>query len=302
MKPSLRLLALAAAGLLVTATVPFGHAAPQSPVGDWDFVLGGKQRGVAFISFNSNSTITGGQILVPVVPVKPRTPKTPTVDPRNPDGLTTRPSDTPTTTPTTGFSSTTSNVIGSTTIGGFWTYDTTGRIIGNLSQIYRDFDSTTTVTTNGTNTVIQEVLKTNGVAFRGVVTPGVRMTLNAYNSIGTVTYKGVPTVDLADLDGDYTAETKRDGLLAFEFFTLEQIPSILNAYTITNGLGGSYNFNGLVLISRQKQMAIYTVSQEEDPRLSTYVGAFNSTTRRGTLKGANNTPGYGISYKVYERQ
>ena len=299
MKRSIRLLALAAAGILITATVPFGHAAPQSPVGDWDFVLGGKQRGVAFISFNPDSTITGGEI---IVPVKPRTPKTPTSDPRNPEGITTRPSDTPTTTPTTGSSSTTSNVIGGSVIGGFWTFDSNGRVIGNLSQIYQDLDSTTTVTTNATNTVIVLVKKTNGVAFRGVVTTGVRMTFNAYTSFGAVTYKGVPTVDLTDLDGDYTAETKRNGLLAFEFFTLEQDPSVLNAYNITNGLGGSYNFNGLALISRQKQMAIYTITDEETPRLSTYVGSFNSTTRRGTLKGANNNPSYGISYKIFERQ
>lgn len=299
MKRSLRLLTLAVAGILITATAPLGHAAPNSPVGDWDFVLGGKQRGVAFISFNSDSTITGGEI---IVPVKPRSPKSSTVDPRNPEGITTRPSDTPTTTPTAGSSSTTSNVIGGSVIGGFWTFDSNGRVIGNLSHIYQDLDSATTVTNNTTNTVTMLVSKTNGVAFRGVVTPGVRMTLNTYNSIGTVTYKGVPTVDLDDLDGDYTAETKRDGLLAFEFFTLEQDPSVLNVYNITNGLGGSYNFSGVMLISRQKQMAIYTVSQEEDPRLSTYVGAFNSTTRRGTLKGANNNPTYGIPYKVFERQ
>jgi hypothetical protein len=67
-------------------------------------------------------------------------------------------------------------------------------------------------------------------------------------------------------------------------------------------LRGSYNFNGLALISRQKQMAIYTITDEEAPRLSTYAGSFNSTTRRGTLKGANNNPSYGISYKIFERQ
>ena len=298
MKRSLRLLALAAAGLLITATAPLGHAAPNSPVGDWDFVLGGKQRGVAFISFNSDSTITGGEI---IVPVKPRTSKTPTVDPRNPEGITTRPSDTPTTTPTTGSSSTTSNVIGSSVIGGFWTFDSNGRVMGNLSRVYQDLESTSTVTTNGTNTVIVQVQKTNGVAFRGVVTPGVRMTLNAYNSFGTVTYRGVPTVDLTDLDGDYTAETTQNGLLAFEFFTLEQDPSTLNVYNITGGFGGSYNFNGMALISRQKQMAIYTITEEETPRLSTYVGSFNSTTRRGTLKGANNNPTYGMTYKIFGR-
>ncbi len=298
MKRSLRLLALATAGLIITATAPFGHAAPQSPVGDWDFVLGGKQRGVAFISFNSDSTITGGEI---IAPVKPRTPKTPTTDPRNPEGLTTRPSDTPATTSTTGSSSTTSNVIGGSVIGGFWSFDSNGRVIGNLSQVYQDLESTTTVSTNGTNTVIVVVLKTNGVAFRGVVTPSVRMTFNAYTSFGTVTYKGVPTVDLTDLDGDYTAETTRNGLLAFEFFTLEQDPSTLNAYNITGGLGGSYNFNGLTLISRQKQMAIYTITDEATPVLSAYVGTFDSTTRRGTLKGANNNPSYGMTYKVFER-
>jgi len=296
MKRSLRLLTLAAAGILITATAPFGHAAPQSPVGDWDFVLGGKQRGVAFISFNSDSTITGGEI---IVPVKPRTPRTPTADPRNPEGLTTRPTDTPTTTSTAGSSATNSNFIGASVIGGFWTFDSNGRVIGNLSQVYQDLASTTTVTTNGTNTVIVVVLKTNGVAFRGVVTPGVRMTFNAYTRFGTVTYKGVPKVDLADLDGDYTAETKRDGLLAFEFFTLAQDPSTFNAYNITGGLGGSYNFNGLALISRQKQMALYTITDEATPRFSTYVGSFDSTTRRGTLKGANNNPSYGMTYKVF---
>ena len=298
MKRSLHLFALASAGLLLTATVPFGHAAPQSPVGDWDFVLSGKQRGVAFISFNPDSTITGGQI---IVPVKPPIPKTPTVDPRNPDGITTRPGDTATTPTTSGSSTTTSNVIGATSIGGFWTYDSSGRVIGNLSQIYQDLDSTTTVTTNGTNTVIVLVMKTNGIAFRAVVTTGVRMTLNAYTRYGTVTYRGVPTMDLTDLDGDYTAETRQDGLLAFEIFTLEQDPSKLNAYNITNGLGGSYNFSGAALFSRQKQMAIYTISNEEKPKLSTYVGSFNPTTRRGSLNGANNTPTYGIPYKVFGR-
>jgi hypothetical protein len=163
-------------------------------------------------------------------------------------------------------------------------------------------ESTTTVTTNSTNTVINVVLKTNGIAFRAVVTTGVRMTLNAYTSYGTVTYKGVPQVDLADLDAAYTAETKRNGLPAFEFFELAQDPLQLNAYDLGNGFGASYTFSGMALMSAQKQLAIFTLTDGDEPQISTYVGSFKAMARKGTLKGANDTPTYGLPYKVYERQ
>ena len=126
-----------------------------------------------------------------------------------------------------------------------------------------------------------------------VVLDNTRVTLNAYTPYGTVTYKGIPMVDLPDIDGNYSAEGTRNKLKFFEFFTLEQDDAVLNSYDITGGIGPNYMYAGWALLSRQNQIAFYTLSNEETPLLSTYIGPFKTTTRRGKLTGANNQPSYG---------
>ena len=289
MKRSLRLLTLAAAGLLVTATVPHGHSASDSPVGDWDFVLGGKQRGVALMSFNPDSTISGTVIIRPVKPVLPATP---VIDPRNPTGSSGR--DGTKAPVSTNSSGTASNFVGSTTVLGMWTFDLKGNVVGFLANRYQDLSQSST---NG------PVYVTNSVSFRGTARSGLRFNFNAYSSAGTVSYKGVPMVDLPDIDGDFVAQTRRSGTTSYDFFTLTQnLGGGLNTYDISNGNAGAFIFGCGAILSRQKQLAIVTLSGEEEPTLSSYVGPFNSTTRRGSLIGADNKPSYNIPFKIYPRQ
>ena len=288
MKHSLHLFALAAAGLLLTGTVPFVHSASDSPVGDWDFVLGGRQRGVALISFNPDSTIAGALI---VRPIKPSLPSVPPFDPRNPTGASGRPGTTP---PVSSNSSVTvSNFLGSTTLFGMWTYDFKGNVVGFLANRYEDLSQTST---NG------PVYVTNSASFRGTARTGVRFNFNVFSGVGTVSYKGVPMIDLPDIDGDYFAETRRSGLASYDFFTLTQnLGGGLNTYDISNGNAGAFLFGGGAILSRQKQLAVVTLSGEEEPTLSAYVGPFSTTTRRGNLIGADNKPAYNIPFKIYPR-
>src|SRR6185295_15535601 len=78
-----------ALGLLLGA-LPQGAFAQVSPVGDWDFVISGSKRGVAFITFSNDFSLSGSQITSPLaakstsVSINPRTgrPDTSGVNPR----------------------------------------------------------------------------------------------------------------------------------------------------------------------------------------------------------------------------
>lgn len=260
MKILSRLFAIASVSLC-TLIVPALQAAPVSPAGDWDFVMSGKQRGVAFLTFDPGFTLFGSELFRPAPPANSSSSSS--GESRN-DGT-----DASRTGPTTSTNSATSttNVYGGATIDGFWTYNQAGRLVGSFNEIHVTLENVTRLQTNvvdGTNMVtsvtqLEYVNHTNGVSFRGTVS-GNRMTLNVYTDRGLVTFTGVRMATLPDYSGSYFGVATKDRPYV-EFFS--STPSGLGSggYTIANGIGPGYFFNGAMMVSKQKQVAIYTLTE-----------------------------------------
>src|SRR5689334_10764987 len=103
----LRFAALTVAGLLLGSAAARAQT-PPSPVGTWDLVYSGSQKGLAAITFNADNTLTGFEVVRPV----PRKSSSTDVDPRHPSV------DNPgrtvvTTTTTSGGSKVVTNLLGS---------------------------------------------------------------------------------------------------------------------------------------------------------------------------------------------
>src|SRR5262245_42141504 len=147
--------------------------AQNSPVGPWDIVIGGTQRGVMQLTFANDFTLTGTEIITkrPTtthVPDDADDVRTPGGDGRNPEG---------------GSSSTNIWWYGAADIQGVWTYDTKGRVIGSL------------VESGGT--------VSNGISFVATVRPGVRLNMTGYRAGKRIVYRGVPLAAVASFAGDY---------------------------------------------------------------------------------------------------
>src|SRR5215207_1946377 len=116
--PRMASIAVALFGVAVTLTAQSG-----SPVGSWDIIMRGDQKGVAQITFANDFTLSGRE----VVTVNPN-PK-PNSDPRS--GVTGG-------TRVNGASSTNgvTNVFfyGSTDLSGVWGFDAAGRIVGIIIE------------------------------------------------------------------------------------------------------------------------------------------------------------------------
>lgn len=251
------------AAVLVATALCAGHLAcvqaQNSPVGSWDFVLTGGQRGLMQLTFVNDFTITGNEI----VTVRPRvTHGTDEEDARTPGG-THREFDANGTTSTT-------NIYGGASLEGVWTYDSGGRVIGVINEL--------------------SLNSTNGISFRATVRPGVRVTMTGYRNGRRITYRGVPLNALASFAGNYYGTGSRTGDPFTELFTFT--PGIdPNTYDVV-GVGPAYSFAGSAIISAQRQIAFYTVSDENTNGVIRSInGSFNLNRGVGSLLGIGQVPG-----------
>jgi hypothetical protein len=286
---NLKRLTFAVAAGLTLAVAHSALAQFASPVGTWDFVVNGRENGVAYVTFNSDFTLSGYEVLTP----KRLTPA-PDDDERGgdigrtgveasvtEDGLT--------------------NFTGFALISGYWTHDITGRKIlgfyteGNFSELCTTnvevTESTTTeIIDNGDGTyttnlttffVTNEVRSceteglTNGLSFTAIVRPGTRLSLKADSINGKKNLRGVPATAIADLSGEYYGVGKRAGVSFTEFLTLSPSGSYANTFDVT-GAGAGYDIEGYYAVaSRQKKLGlVYRGSREDDPLVSLF-GSIN---------------------------
>lgn len=236
--------------------------AQNSPVGTWDVVLSGTQRGVAQITFASDMTLSGFEIIAP------RSTKTPGTggeeDPRNPTG------DDGRTPPINEEFTTPTNFFGAAPLQGTWSFDSRLRVVGVMNELSSSI--------------------TNGVSFTATVRPGVRITMNGLRFGKKTTYRGVPLTALTDQSGDYYGIGSRAGQGFNELFTLT--PSTdPNSYDVA-GVGPAYNFVGAILVSRQNQMGFFTITDETtNGVIRAIIGSYNPNKGAGTLIGINEIPG-----------
>jgi hypothetical protein len=248
--PRMASIAAALFGAAVTLTAQSG-----SPIGPWDIVMRGDQKGIAQITFNNDFTLSGRE----VVTVNPDSKKS--VDPRG--GLTGG-------IRVDGPASTngTTNVYfyGSTEITGVWGFDSAGRIVGILIEGEGDL--------------------VNGVSLRGKRV-GSRLTLVGRHEGRTIHYRGVPRADVVDISGRYYVTGKRDGQPYVSIFDLHPDPdAIPNAYVMVPFMPPFDYTNGTVLVSRQNYLAIASLEPVgTNVVLSAISGSFNTNRSRGSLSG-----------------
>jgi hypothetical protein len=297
---TLKLAAFAVASLLLGSSATRAQTLP-SPTGDWDLVFSGSQVGLAVLTFNSDNTLSGYEIVRPA----PRkgSSSTEDVDPRHPGVEDT--SRTVVTTSTNSGSSTVkvvTNFLGSAPINGTWYYQqlpaagaSSAKIIGLLNQLSQTVMPVETYATNQlgevvTNVTLVVTTETNAVSFRAVAVPNSRITVCTYGPNGNNVLRGKP-VDTAQINqsDDYFAIGVRDGVNFVEFLGLLQDSGLPTRYDITGGMGPGYSFTGRALVSRSKQIAIVTLDQDGSAVLSVYTGSYNLVSHKGKLSGVDSS-------------
>jgi hypothetical protein len=261
-----RSLVIAAAMLSLGGLETVCTAGPfDSPVGPaWDCVMSGSRKGLASITFSGDgslpgSSFTGFEILVPKFPKQPSSSSG-----RGGSGDGRTGTDGNTGTKGTQIFGSPSN-----SPSGPWSFDSKGRVIGFFAETaptgpcVTNVVTTITVETNGSEvvvssnsvTVIDCPAITNSISFVGKVFPGKRLTLVCSTPFGKVTYRGVPTVPLADISGPWYGikKTSSPKQSFTEFFTLA--PNGVNIYDFES-TGPGYTYSGALLVSRQKKIAI----------------------------------------------
>lgn len=216
--------AVAPALALMVCSVTHQAQGQSSPVGNWDFYFSGADKGVAQIDFFSDFTLAGINIHMAG---KPRL--TGEVDPRG-NSDTGRD-------PRTGDSGINTNMTfyGTSSILGYWGFDTKGRVVGAMSLISRTY--------------------TNGLSFTAKVVPGTRMTLGVVGLPGRSVYRGVPRVVLPDFAGDYfaTGRRGRDTYVEINTLTATAFPN----YYLVDSHGPGFDGQGFALFTANKHVGIY---------------------------------------------
>ena len=247
--------ALSAALLLLGGTAPMARA-QTFPIGTWDLVISGSQRGVAQLTFASDNTITGTEIMTATI----RNASSDT-NPRGPFFSGTRSPfpENPNPTPVTNF-------YGRAFISGTWTVDSLGRTIGVFTE------------SGGPDSL------TNGVSFKAVGKDAVRMNLEAVRGGRHIHYRGIPLNSLADFSGDFYGLGSTSRQPFTELFTLTPAAAP-NTYDVV-GVGAAYNIMGWAYVSAKKQMAFVTLSdQTTNGILRSLAGPFSLTKGVGSLRG-----------------
>lgn len=290
-------------------------AASPPPVGVWDCVVGGSQRGVAHIFFSPDGTLSGNIFLTFVG----------------------RASGTFTNTRGGTFT----NFFGGAQLDGRWSYASPGntsRFVGFINEVSRVAGTTTAVS--------------NGLSFSATARAS-RLTLSALGYQGRLTFRGIPLQQTNDLSGTYYANVRKQGapapmVEAFDVFPVPKsedittreissfdcsstnITTTTNSFSITNdnviseyvtylnyvtitqqvcyatntvvttiyydfrdnyygvfGRGPGYDYDGLLLVSRQNYAAFYQAQGENAEIITVYAGPFNPATGRGSLVGTD---------------
>lgn len=263
-----------AAGLcLAAASTALAQFA--SPVGTWDFVINGKANGVAFITFESDYSLSGIEIIAPKGQSSP--------DPVSGSRYIVEPGRYPDTSTSTNNLSSTNVLYGTYTLKGWWTFDSTGKIVGNFPEIGYRSDGTT----------VSGV--TNSVQFTAKVKPGKKLTLLGSSGIGKVNYLGVPLTSSTDLSGSWVGETKRGGQNFYE--SMDVFPYDAFSFAVL-GTGATYDFAGRALVSQQKKLALHTYwTTSTESVVRVVVGSYNSGKSIGSLKGIED-PNFSVKLKM----
>ncbi len=298
---NVRRLALGLAATLLAGGFGIVAHAQNSPVGDWDLVISGSQRGVAFLTFNKDSTIQGFEIIT----YRPSSSALRSSDPRNPTlGIDGRYID---------VGATNSEfLIGLGEISGSWNFDSKGRTVGFFTPAL-----------DLTNNHFSQT-------FVAKVNPGKKLTLKTQsspeplasgNKIHRDVYTGVPFTPSLNVEGNWygdgqlasttnSASTKQKFAEFFLLTSAEEVPVFTNLVTSTfgpsifflSGTGPGYTNFGLAFVSNQKRMAI--VSQQiayygtnEVIVLRALSGSHNTKKNTASLVGTDDR-GSSISYKA----
>lgn len=249
-RPLPRMAGIAAALIAAATTL----SAQLSPVGSWDFVLRGGQKGVAQIVFNPDFTIDGTEVIT----IRPSS--RPDSDPRSGIRGGIRVGDSSTNGMTNVF------FYGTSSLSGVWTYDSSGIIVGVLTEGEADL--------------------INGVSFRGKRS-GQRVNLVGHSGNRTIHYRGVPLTTLADISGNFYATGNKNGQPYVEIFNLAPDGVTANRYMVT-GQGPAYDFVGFALLSGQKNLAIASLQNiGTNGVLSALSGGYSINKGRGSLTGVD---------------
>jgi hypothetical protein len=241
------------------AAALFGTAitivAQSSPVGDWDVVLSGNQKGVAQITFNADFTITGTEVITT------RPDPAPDDNPRQ--GLPGRDED------TNGDTNTVLTVFfGSSPLVGTWAYSGSG-IVGLLTE--------------GDETLM------NGISIQGKRS-GNRLTLVGTHEGRKIHYQGIPLMTQSNIMGTFFVKGKKDGEPYVEILNLT--PDVTENRYLVSGQGPGYDLMGFALLSGQKKLAIASLqSIGSNGVLSAVSGSFNVKSGRGSLTGVDEDHG-----------
>lgn len=262
------LLAAALLGSILTSNAQF-----NSPEGSWDFVIsGGGQQGIAFITFSSDYTFSGHEILV----TKANNTSTNvtgrgTVDIGRGDDL--------------SGSTGSTNLFGDSPISGQWYYDSNGRTIGNFAIA---------IIQSSTSNAI------SGISFTGKVVPGKRFTLLASSANGKLTYKGVPQQPMSSLTGYWNGYKTESAQSFVEFFSLSPYGDVPNMYWM-EGVGPGYTYTSAIcMASVQKKIGFSMLQIPNDSTNGVHRASFGSFVNkpgkvRGKTKGIVE-PGTGLKF------
>jgi hypothetical protein len=263
---------------------PASASGAMLPTGTtWDCLVGGSQGvGVAYITFNEDSSVEGFSIM------KPNTPKIvppPEDDDNVRGGEDSSRTSTGSSSPGGGSTNTSSaNVYGSLPIRGTWGTNEYGKPIGFFTQVLQ--------ITGDTNTTY----KTNLIGFKATVT-ATRLTLVAYTpNNGRSTYSGrrFDFDVLPDMTGKWYGAQTGTGQQLYEFF--EVAPAgLVGAYNILNGEGATYSFFGDMIISKQGRIGTAVLV---DGKLRATVGTYSKRTRKALTTGILE-PGTRVRYNAY---
>jgi hypothetical protein len=300
-------------------------SAQGPPIGQWDCVLSGHERGVAHLFFNTDGTLSGRAVFTYL-------------------GKTTG--------VFTNRGVVYTNIFGAAYLDGNWSYaspTTTNRIVGFINLLSSQAGSTEFIT--------------NALSFSGTARAS-KLTLLGRGYPGQVTFVGIPLQSTNDLRGTYYGTGQKQGAPGpfTEVFNLTAAPELdvftnsvstpatcfttnitftLDSYSITNfnsiimvtnfvnfititqqvcfvtnttvatftnsypanyysveGSGPAYQYTGRLLVSRQKYAAFYQGQGPNDQLITVYAGPFNPATGRGLLVGTDGVI-RNIKYSIY---
>src|SRR5438876_502685 len=249
----------ASVGLLLSGAAALAQPF-ASPVGTtWDVTLSGARSGLGLIDFASDGTFTITEFLVP----NPRSAGTST-SAIGRDGVSSRDGSVSSSSSSSSTSVEQTTIFGLETTSGRWGFNSQGNLIGFYGEVSGAVCTTNPVViTNFDGTIITNenvhcTFNTNEVSFTGKVVSGLRLTLAGTTGGRRTVYRGLPSITLTNIAGDWYGQRIAPGQTTTEFFTLTTPSSLVsnpNAYDVAGG-GGNYSYSeGVALLSRWHKIA-----------------------------------------------